>query len=112
MAAAPSRTAPAYPLTPPARPDLRHVLLAALTAIDTVACILLGLFALWHIRMALRNQTSLHPDGEARYDLGAAANWRAVFGRRLWLWPLPMWLDDAPEGDGVHFGTRAPSHED
>ena len=139
--------------------------LVLLLAADLVAAILLGGFSAWHMRMALRNQTTvsalvivptqctrdaqaasmrtyaralwpsvhpslqawlndannqfgnpahltrsplapqLHPPGESVYDVGAAANWRTVFGSRWHLWPLPLWLDDEPEGDGLHFPT-------
>lgn len=50
-------------------------------ACDAVSAVLLGIFALSHMRMILRNQTSLYPDGEEQYDLGLAANWRTVFGK-------------------------------
>jgi hypothetical protein len=52
-----------------------------LVACDAVSAVLLGIFALSHMRMILRNQTSLYPDGEEQYDLGLAANWRTVFGK-------------------------------
>ena len=93
----------------------RLVGLYVLSAIDLVATLLLGLFALYHVRMVLRNETSLGALGEeSQYDVGAAANWRQVFGRRRVLWALPLWLDDAPAGcdgpmDGIHWPSNSPS---
>jgi len=92
----------------------RLVALYFLSVLDLVACLLLGLFGLWHVRMVRRNTLTVGvgPE-EARYDQGVAANIRQVFGRQRWLWCLPVWLDDAPsvaDGrlDGIHWPTRAP----
>ena len=61
---------------------LRYGALLWLVACDLVAAVLLGIFAISHIRLVLRNQTSMHPFGEDEYDVGGTRNWRAVFGKR------------------------------
>ena len=81
--------------------------LVALFAVDVVACFLLGLFSIMHLRMAWRNQTTLNPKDEEQYDRGSAtANLRDVFGSQAWLWPLPVWRGDLPAGDGMHWERR------
>jgi hypothetical protein len=80
--------------------------LYVLVCFDLAATLLLGAFGAWHLRMALRNATSIGTPEEVRYDVGTAANVRQVFGRRPLLWGLPVWLDDAPEGDGIHWPTK------
>ena len=86
----------------------RLIALYVLCCIDLVAILLLGLFALYHVRMVLCNATTMAPEGEGRYDVGALANWQQVFGRRKSLWALPLWLGDAPSVDGIHW----PASED
>jgi hypothetical protein len=76
-----------------------------LASADAVACALLGVFGAWHLWMVARNRTTLRPEGEEAYDLGLAANWRAVFGSKWELWAVPVWWYDAPEGDGMHFAV-------
>lgn len=80
--------------------------LYVLAGFDLAATLLLGAFGAWHLRMVLRNATSIGTPEEARYDVGPAANVRQVFGRRPVLWGLPVWLDDAPEGDGIHWPIK------
>lgn len=80
--------------------------LLACGVFDLVAAVLLALFGGGHLRMALRNRTTLEPPGEEHYDLGGAvANLRQVFGTRCGLWPLPVLQE--PEGDGHEWPTRA-----
>ena len=82
---------------------MRALCLLLLLALDTVAGLLLGVFGIWHVKLILRNQTSVCVGtcAEAVYDVGAAANWRQVMGTRRELWALPVWRDDGPVGDGT-----------
>ena len=84
----------------------RAALLWATAAANGVACVLLGVFGGMHARWVLRNQTTLHPFGEAEFNVGWLANVRQVFGRRPLLWPLPVWWGDAPAGDGLSWPRR------
>ena len=97
-----------------------------LALIDLVAGLILSVFSAYHVYLAMRNRTTLgggryhgyhyHGEtvgdgvesaGEEIYDLGPRANWLQIFGPRWWLWPLPLMLDDAPQGDGIHWPTAA-----
>mgnify|MGYP002879457640 CR=1 FL=1 len=111
--------------------------LALLATADFAACILLSAFAIWHLKMVWRNQTTLGPVrgagranldrpawpswpacrrprfprplpqvGESDFNVGAATNLRQVFGSRRHLWLLPVWWDDTPAGDGLHWPRR------
>ena len=79
-----------------------------LVALDVAASVLLTGFGLWHVHLARRNRTSLGGgiDGEAAYDVGTAANLRQIFGTRIYLWPLPVWLEDGPTVDGLTWPTN------
>lgn len=93
------------------REDLVYTItLLVLVAFNIVACILLGGFGVWHLRLARRNRTSLSPACEEQYDVGSAANLRQVFGSQRWLWALPLWLGDAPRGDGIHWPRNELAH--
>ena len=84
-------------------PELVHACFLLIAAMaNMVATLLLGIFGSWHVQMALRNRTSIvEPENEEVYDVGTLSNWRQVMGRKWWLWALPLWLDDAPHGDGT-----------
>ena len=88
-------------------PDNANVVLhVAAFGLDVVLLSLLAPFASLHVRMAMRNQTTIEPGPFAdKYDVGTLANLRSVFGRRMWTWPLPLYCD-GPEGDGLSWPTR------
>ena len=92
-------------------PEIYHLVGALfLGTWDAVVAILLGLYGTYQLHLALRNRTSIVArEVEAVYDVGALANFRQVFGRQWWLWPLPLWLSDGPEGDGLSWPRRPPS---
>ena len=89
-------------------PELVHACcLLVCAAANMVATLLLGIFGGWHVQMALRNRTSIaEPENEEVYDVGSLSNWRQVMGRKWWLWALPVWLGDAPHGDGTAWPRR------
>ena len=66
------------------------------------AVLFLAPFALYHLYLVLRNRTTVGDrEEERRYDVGVAANWRQVFGRRPLLWLLPV--DGEQDCDGIHW---------
>ena len=69
---------------------------------DVAAVVGLTAFSLYHVQLVLQNRTSMSTEDESRFDVGAAANWRQVFGERRALWLLPIaW--DGPTVDGIHW---------
>ena len=67
---------------------------------------MLGPFMFFHLRMAARNETTIESySSNAQFDVGMMQNLRSVFGRHIWTWPLPLYLQ-GPDGDGLHW----PSH--
>ena len=66
--------------------------------------VVLGAFWLFHVVLILCNRTTCFPPGEAVYNVGSRRNWMQVMGRQWWLWALPVWLGDAPQGtDGLQW---------
>lgn len=81
------------------------LVLALLFVADVVAGLLLGCFGTEHVKMAMRNQTTLHPAGEEEYDLGTRANLEQIFGRPWFWWVLPIRAGSAA-GDGLNWPRR------
>lgn len=71
------------------------------TVINPLGCTTLGLFWIYHLWLVVRNRSSLDEE-DRRYDIGAAANFRQVFGERTLLWLLPVVGDDRGV-DGYHW---------
>lgn len=55
---------------------------------------------LFHLGMAMRNETTIEGRTNPCYDIGRLRNLRSVFGRKTWTWPLPLYLN-GPDGDGL-----------
>ena len=55
---------------------------------------------LFHLGMAMRNETTIEGRSNPCYDIGRLRNLRSVFGRKTWTWPLPLYLH-GPDGDGL-----------
>ena len=63
---------------------------AFMAVVDGVVGVALLLFGLFHVRLVLRNCTTIEPN-TIRWDVGRRANWCQVFGENpaWWLVPLP-----------------------
>jgi len=72
--------------------------------LDGMLCVGLGTFGAHHVRLVLRNVTTLE-SWDRQYDVGRAANWTQLCGRRVAAWILP--LDAVGAGDGVHYPRAA-----
>ena len=59
-------------------------------------------FAVWHLHMASRNETTIEADRYPEYDVGTFANLKQVFGARVWTWPFPCYCF-GPDGDGLRW---------
>ena len=66
-----------------------------------VFCVL-GPFMMFHLRMAAHNETTIEGSSNAQFDVGVLQNLRSVFGRQMWTWPIPLYLN-GPDGDGLHW---------
>jgi len=108
-AAAPAAAAsPTVPVPPHAlKPalgspmDRAWVLLATVLDLSFAVCLLL--FAVGHLYMAARNQTSLEDaDESARFHRGWRENLQSVLGADPRCWFVPLW-GSGPLGDGVHW---------
>ena len=74
------------------------------TAVDMTMGIILVLFCASHIRLVLRNTTTIEPKN-FRYDMGYKANFQQHFGRRAAAWLLPIQAKDT--GDGIHWTSKS-----
>lgn len=64
-----------------------------------MSALLLSWMGLNQLLLVLLNRTTLDAE-QTHYDLGPRANWEQVFGRRVHLWPLPLY-GAGPAGNGV-----------
>lgn len=93
--------------------DMREVQIVITFFIAAVFGLGLVFFAGAHYRLVLKNRTTIE-DLDSRgaadhpWDLGKRANWRQVFGERVWEWPFPV----PPRGDGLHFPHRSQTNSD
>ena len=71
---------------------------------------MLGPFMIFHLKMAAKNETTIEGSTNPHFDVGPLQNLRSVFGRQMWTWPIPLYLN-GPDGDGLHWprtdGPRA-----
>jgi len=77
-----------------------------ITLVDSVASAALFFFAIFHVRLVLRNHTTLVRD-TTKWDCGRRANWCQVFGESAAWWFVPSRRGAGPSVDGVHWPVRA-----
>jgi len=90
----------------PLPPDLARIVFAGAMGSDGVILLFLLPFAGVHLKMALRNETTIEGSTHPEYDVGWRHNMRQIFGRRRWTWLLPCYCG-GPDGDGLHWPTAA-----
>jgi hypothetical protein len=73
--------------------------------VDVVLLCVLAPFAAFHLNMARKNETTIEGGTNAKYDVGVMQNLRSVFGKEVWTWPIPLYLN-GPDGDGLHWPSR------
>ena len=77
--------------------------------LNLAATVLLSCLTLHQTMLALFNRTTLDANS-SRFDVCSGHNWRAVFGKSAWLWPVPVLgggRRGGPEGDGMHWEESA-----
>ncbi|KAL3250891.1 hypothetical protein MRX96_055307 [Rhipicephalus microplus] len=84
--------------------------LTFLTVVGTSVVLVLGAFLWHHACMVFRNETTLEQmravifrEPDDSFDVGYRQNFVQVFGKRMWLWMLPVFTS---VGDGVRFPTK------
>lgn len=88
---------------------VNEMLLLSGASIASLYCLILWPFACVHFFLLRANRTTLESgsiDPPCVFDLGAAENWRQVFGDSAWLWFVPI---HTSKGDGYSFPTRSRS---
>lgn len=78
---------------------------AAIAIDGSLLICVLGPFMVFHLRMAARNETTIEGSTHPDFDVGTMQNLRSVFGRKVWAWPIPLYLQ-GPDGDGVHWPRK------
>jgi palmitoyltransferase len=73
-------------------------------ALDSCLLVFLLPFFLVHLKMALRNETTIEGSRFPQFDVGGAANLAQVFGRSRWHWLCPCYCR-GPDGDGIVWPT-------
>ena len=88
---------------PPSLEETIHTLVAAVVAITFGLSTLM--LATYHWQLVLKNRSTIEDSYTSPwpYDLGRRRNFEAVFGRRWWLWPLPVY---STLGDGLTYARR------
>eukprot|EP00316_Scyphosphaera_apsteinii_P017381 CAMPEP_0119321080 /NCGR_PEP_ID=MMETSP1333-20130426/54344_1 /TAXON_ID=418940 /ORGANISM="Scyphosphaera apsteinii, Strain RCC1455" /LENGTH=179 /DNA_ID=CAMNT_0007327953 /DNA_START=464 /DNA_END=999 /DNA_ORIENTATION=+ len=81
------------------------VVLVVMLVVDVILLALLVPFLVVHLRMAVKNQTTIDGDRFPQYDLGPRRNLQQVFGSSLAVWWLPLYFK-GPDGDGVHWPCK------
>lgn len=83
-----------------------EISLGALAIFAFVFGLTLCIFAVMHILLVRRNQTTLEDiKRDHRWDLGSPKeNWRELMGSKTWTWFFPIAPDDV--GDGLEFGVK------
>ncbi|XP_037280571.2 palmitoyltransferase ZDHHC20-B [Rhipicephalus microplus] len=84
--------------------------LTFLAVVGTSVVLVLGAFLWHHACMVFRNETTLEQmravifrEPDDSFDVGYRQNFVQVFGKRMWLWMLPVFTS---VGDGVRFPTK------
>jgi palmitoyltransferase len=69
---------------------------------DTVLGLALTCFLGFHVKLVIKNETTIEEGSVPQYDLGWRQNVEMVFGRNPYLWLIPVY-GSGPSGDGVHW---------
>lgn len=85
--------------------QLRQLSLEVYTTLfDMATCVVLFVFLVYHVRLVLRNGTTIDPI-TSRWDVGRRANWEQVFGHKAIWWLVPL-RGSGPTVDGVNWPER------
>ena len=87
-----------------------HIMVIISYTMDITVAGLMTVFLKFHIMLATENKTTIEnldklgKPFKSIYDVGAAENWRQIFGTNPWLYPFPVFCGSGkPVGDGIYW---------